>query len=275
MSVSTNYLKLALIVSLILSICGNYLDNDQQNRSVQEEIKESSPIFKRSAYYGKADGTPFKNCKEILESGVNISGIYEIQPIGSNKLINVTCDMETRGGGWTVIQRRIDGSVEFYRGWREYKFGFGDLNGELWLGLESIYHLTAFEANELLVELVDKDGISAYALYDSFAIGSEVEGYYLSTLKGYSGDAGDSLSNHLGQKFTTLDLDQDQKPDGNCAEIFIGAWWYKNCYESHLNGKFRNIRWPAAYKYKGIVWFGFKNNEYFLSQARMLIRPKY
>ncbi|XP_050514536.1 fibrinogen C domain-containing protein 1-B-like isoform X3 [Diabrotica virgifera virgifera] len=201
MSVSTNYLKLALIVSLILSICGNYLDNDQQNRSVQEEIKESSPIFKRSAYYGKADGTPFKNCKEILES--------------------------------------------------------------------------AFEANELLVELVDKDGISAYALYDSFAIGSEVEGYYLSTLKGYSGDAGDSLSNHLGQKFTTLDLDQDQKPDGNCAEIFIGAWWYNNCYESHLNGKFRNIRWPAAYKYKGIVWFGFKNNEYFLSQARMLIRPKY
>ncbi|XP_072398452.1 fibrinogen C domain-containing protein 1-B-like [Diabrotica undecimpunctata] len=273
MSLSRKYLGLAVLTSFILCICGEHIGGDQKNHTVQEKIEESS-TFNKSSYIGLADGNPFRNCKEIFDSGVNISGIYEIQPTGSNKLINVTCDMETRGGGWTVIQRRIDGSVDFYRDWREYKFGFGDLNGEHWLGLESIYHLTAFEANLLLVELVDKDGINAYALYDSFAIGSEVEGYYLSTLKGYSGDAGDSLTYHLGQNFTTKDLDLDQSIL-NCAEEELGAWWYKSCYQSNLNGKLRNIFRPAAYRDKGINWLSFRDNNYFLSQTRMLVRPEY
>lgn len=29
--------------------------------------------------------------------------------------------MKTRGGGWTVIQHRRNGSVDFHRGWRDYK----------------------------------------------------------------------------------------------------------------------------------------------------------
>uniref|UniRef100_A0A6P7H6M5 Fibrinogen C domain-containing protein 1-B-like n=1 Tax=Diabrotica virgifera virgifera TaxID=50390 RepID=A0A6P7H6M5_DIAVI len=274
MSVSTKYMGLAVIASLILSICGEYLRNDQKNHVVQEKIEEPSSTFNKSAYFGMADGNAFRNCKEILDSGVNTSGIYEIQPIGSNKSINVTCDMETRGGGWTVIQRRIDGYVDFYRDRREYKFGFGDLSGEHWLGLENIYHLTAFEANELLVELVDKDEINAYALYNTFAIGSEVKGYYLSTLEGYSGNAGDSLTYHLGQNFSTYDLDLDSSVV-NCAEVELGAWWYNNCYQSNLNGKFRNMFRNEATGDKGINWWSFRNDDYLLSKTRMLVRPKF
>ncbi|CAH1155540.1 unnamed protein product [Phaedon cochleariae] len=213
-----------------------------------------------------------RNCKEIQENGHTVSGLYEIQPKTSKKSFMVLCDMETKGGGWTHIQKRVDGSVDFYRGWREYKHGFGKLEGEFWIGLENIYALTGFEVNELLIEIVDRDQVTAYAHYKAFGIGPEKEGYPLKVLRDFFGDAGDSLTDHLGSKFTTKDLDQDTNPS-NCAVLFDGAWWYKSCHISNLNGKYLNVDLPAQYKFHGLHWKTFRSHEYCHARARMMVRP--
>ena len=87
--------------------------------------------------------------------------------------------MTTDGGGWTVFQRRLDGSVDFYRGWQDYKRGFGTLYGEHWLGLGKLHRMTASQTHELRIELEDFSGNTRFALYSNVSIGSESDKYRL------------------------------------------------------------------------------------------------
>jgi len=119
-----------------------------------------------------------KNCAELYKSGQTISGVYTIDPDGSGAF-DVFCDQTTAGGGWTVFQKRLDGSVDFYRSWADYKNGFGNLNGEFWLGLDKINRLTKTK-NRLRVDLEDTAGKTAYAEYDMFAVSSGKTKYQLS-----------------------------------------------------------------------------------------------
>ena len=96
------------------------------------------------------------------------------------------CDHKTAGGGWTVFQKRRDGSVDFYRSWDAYKRGFGNVNGEFWLGLDKIHRLTVSGNTKLHVDLEDIHGNTAFAEYNSFAVASERAKYQLSLGK-YSG----------------------------------------------------------------------------------------
>ena len=117
--------------------------------------------------------------------------MYTISPDGG-KPIQVLCDMTTDGGGWTVFQRRLDGSVDFYLDWESYKNGFGDLNGEFWLGNDNLHRLTATDDVILRVDLEDFDGNIRYAEYTTFKVADEADKYRLS-IGGYSGTAGDSM----------------------------------------------------------------------------------
>ena len=110
--------------------------------------------------------------------------MYKINP-DNGAAFDVYCDQTTNGGGWTVFQKRLDGSVDFYRGWDDYKRGFGNLNGEFWLGLDNIHRL-AKERSKLRVDLEDFSGNAAYAEYSSFGVGDEGSKYKLS-LGSYSG----------------------------------------------------------------------------------------
>ena len=87
--------------------------------------------------------------------------------------MQVYCDMETDGGGWVVFQRRMDGTEDFYRGWADYVKGFGDLNGEFWLGLNKIHRLTNAETDVnavLRVDLEDFEQEKRFANYSLFYV---------------------------------------------------------------------------------------------------------
>ena len=89
------------------------------------------------------------------------------------------CDQTTVGGGWLVFQKRLDGSVDFYRGWAQYKNGFGPLAGEFWLGLDKIHRLTRSGSYKLRVDLEDFAGKTYYAEYDLFKAASARKKYRL------------------------------------------------------------------------------------------------
>ncbi len=86
----------------------------------------------------------------------------------------------TPGRGWTIVQRRVDGSVDFYKKWTDYKNGFGNLTTEFWLGFDKIHRLSSSEQNVLRVDLQTFDDETAYAVYESFSVGNEIDGYRLS-----------------------------------------------------------------------------------------------
>ena len=126
----------------------------------------------------------YKNCAELYKAGKQKSGVYSIDTDNTGAF-DVYCDQTTDGGGWAVFQKRLDGSVDFYRGWEDYTRGFGNLNGEFWLGLDKIHRLTK-ERNRLHVDLEETTGKTAYAEYDFFGVASERSKYKLS-LGTYSG----------------------------------------------------------------------------------------
>ena len=127
----------------------------------------------------------FQFTRTALKSGDKISGVYKINPDGLGEF-EVFCDQKTAGGGWTVFQKRRDGSVDFFRAWDDYKRGFGNLNGEFWLGLDKIQRLTVSGGYKLRVDLEDIHGKTAFAEYSSFSVTSERAKYQLN-LGSYTG----------------------------------------------------------------------------------------
>ena len=203
------------------------------------------------------------DCLTLLKLGRVQSGVYSVNPDGRG-FFNVYCDMQTDGGGWTVFQRREDGSVDFYRDWNDYKSGFGQLTTEFWLGNDNIHRLTAVRPCSLRVELEDWNGVRAYAKYGNFNVGDQHAQYRLE-VGSYSGTAGDSLTYHNNMAFST----KDRGNDSNCAVSYTGAWWYKTCHFSNLNGKYLGNTKGSG---EGVEWHRFRG---FLSLkfTEMKLRP--
>ena len=170
-------------------------------------------------------------------------------------------------GAWTVIQRRFNGSLDFYRNWTEYKRGFGSSNGEYWLGNDFIHQLTSLGSYTLKILLIDWSDVRSYAEYSIFYEANEADNYTL-TIGGYSGDAGDSMAFHNGSQFSTWDRDNDKSPGESCVRnCGRGAWWHARCCQSSLNGVYSSTF--VLYKL-GLVW----KMSYPMKATRMMIMRK-
>ncbi|XP_067676428.1 fibrinogen C domain-containing protein 1-like [Haliotis asinina] len=196
------------------------------------------------------------DCKSILDEFPEADdGVYRIKPTDGKGSFLAYCDMT--GGGWLVFQRRLDGSEDFYRTWFEYMDGFGNLTREFWLGNEKIHRVTTQKTYELRIDLVNKSGSHFYAEYNSFHLGGMSE-FYTLFIGNYSGTAGDKMLYHNNTRFSANNLDLDTASN-NCAVQYKGAWWFKSCYKSHLNGL----------DSKGPRWSGLSG----LKSSSMKIRP--
>ncbi|VDI14343.1 Hypothetical predicted protein [Mytilus galloprovincialis] len=177
-----------------------------------------------------------KDCTELQKYNEK-SGVYRISP-GNSKNLDVYCDMTTDGGGWSIIQRHQDRTVDFQRTWSEYENGFGNVEGDYWLGNKYIHHLTSSGKYELRIVLTNNKNEKRYAAYKQFSIGDAASKYKLS-VGSYSGNAGDSMKYHNGQPFSATDQDND-KSSAHCASS-LGPWWHNSCCWSALNKKMSSI----------------------------------
>ena len=203
--------------------------------------------------------------------GHKVSGVYTILP-DDKEPFNVTCDMTTDGGGWTLLQRRHNKNIDFYRGWKTYKDGFGNLHGNFWLGNDKIHRLTTSQEMVLRFDLEDFEGNKSYAVYQNVTVLDESNNYRLYFGK-YTGTAGDSLHYHYGQAFSTKGRDNDNS-DGRCVVVFFGGWWYNSCHYVNINGRYLE-KDSKEMQEKGLSRRGWKGRgHYSMKKTEIKIRPK-
>ncbi|XP_056136440.1 fibrinogen gamma chain [Lampris incognitus] len=235
------------------------------------------------------------DCQDIASKGATTSGLYYVKPAKATEPFLVYCEIDDTGRGFTVLQRRRDGSVDFRKDWVQYKEGFGYLSPddttEFWLGNEKMHLLTTQSTipTVLRIELVDWDGNRKHADYAMFRVAPEVDMYRLTYAYFYGGDAGDAFdgfdfgndpsdkfqTSHNGAQFSTFDKDND-KFHGNCALQEGSGWWMNSCHAAHLNGKYYR---GGRYSDKdttfdnGIIWVTWHDRWYSLKETTMKIIP--
>ncbi|CAH1239611.1 FIBCD1 [Branchiostoma lanceolatum] len=241
-----------------------YKPHHQDNRGEQLNANKRG----RAQYY--------QDCSHIHTAGLKTDGVYSIKPVNASYPVNVYCDQTTDGGGWTVVQRRFNGSLEFYRFIDAYRDGFGNARGEYWLGLDTIHRLTAQNSCELYIELEDWAGNVKYARYSTFSVGPGDN--YTLIIGGYSGTAGNGMDLNSGLNFTARGSDPEAILDISMAQFYGGGWWYFWLgSHSNLNGPY--FRDTDGFKVNdgngpGVLWSPFNDSVYYsLRKTKMMVRP--
>ncbi|CAL4093287.1 unnamed protein product, partial [Meganyctiphanes norvegica] len=229
-----------------------------------------------------------RSCLELMHRGYNSSGVYKIAPCDQRPCdeVEVYCDMETDGGGWTVFQNRGKNiTMEFNRNFKDYAHGFGDAITDFWLGNDYIHCLTSQTYTQLMVIMEDWCGKILKESYACFFVADWSSRYEL-RLKNVTLDSRtDSLMPHSNARFSTYDKDTANRR----AQQLKGGWWHSAPY-SNLNGMYRT-REDSSYcchqrnntlmkqntqqqscKPDGIFWRKWHGITYSLKKTTMMLR---
>ena len=149
-----------------------------------------------------------------------------------------------------TIQRRVSDSVDFDRRWDDYVNGFGDVDGNYWMGLEEIHQLTTTHDVSLYINIETFEVEPFTMKLETFYVGNAA-GNYAWHFSGYSQSSDRVKCNNFrddynGMMFSTRDRDNDRSA-GNCAsDYYRGGWWYNMCTRINLNGDYEgDIDRPA------------------------------
>ncbi|XP_033936986.1 angiopoietin-related protein 4-like [Pseudochaenichthys georgianus] len=212
-----------------------------------------------------------RDCHDLFVRGQRASGVYTIQP-ESSQPFSVLCEM-TSEGGWTVIQKRHNGSQSFNQLWESYKTGFGSLNGEFWLGLENIHSLSRQGPYILQVELSDWAGEQQHNAQYQIKLDGEEKKFALN-LESLSGLQEKIMTTgKSGLPFSTADRDNDLSADANCAELLSGGWWFSSCGESNLNGRYARLLRHHQSRRQGMFWTSTKGQNYSVKTTVLKMAP--
>ncbi|XP_062603960.1 ficolin-1-like [Saccostrea cucullata] len=215
------------------------------------------------------------DCKALYDRGHRTSGVYTIYPWERYSSVcrsaRVFCDMGTNAGGWTAIQMRRTGSVNFTRNWNEYKVGFGNPEIDYWIGNDAIHQLTR-DRPSLYVSLTLNDVSTKYELYNEFSVSDENDNFKLFLGGPVSGTLGDNMLSTdrpiAGMAFSTLDRDNDNKGGGySCAVTMAGGWWFNACHRAFLNGPWAPGNWREPWS-PGLM------DGLAITETRMMIRAR-
>ncbi|XP_034562428.1 angiopoietin-related protein 3 [Notolabrus celidotus] len=210
------------------------------------------------------------DCSDLFNKGETNSGIYVIKP-NQSEPFNVYCEMGLDGGS-TVVQRRVDGSVDFDQTWDKYEKGFGDVEKDFWLGLKKIHSLTKQGVYILRIDVEDWKEEKHWAEY-RFSLEGPSKDYTIH-VSHFSGDLSDAMANSTGMRFFTKDRNNDNHRNSNCARSYAGGWWYNVCGETNLNGRYLWLRAKGrSMRRKGIYWKPGTGPSYSLKTAKITLKP--
>ncbi|KAG8519242.1 Angiopoietin-related protein 4 [Galemys pyrenaicus] len=266
------HLRIQKLQSQVGLLAPAHLDHRLAKTARRKRLPETGPAADPAHNASRLHRLP-QDCQELFETGERQSGLFQIQPRGSPPFL-VNCEMSS-DGGWTVIQRRQDGSVDFNQPWKAYKAGFGDPQGEFWLGLEKVRSIVGDRASRLAVQLEDWEG-NAESLQFPVHLGGEDTAYSLQLTAPVASKLGASAvaPGGLSLPFSTWDQDHDLQGDKNCAKSLSGGWWFGTCSHSNLNGQyFHSIPRQRQQRKKGIFWKTWRGRYYPLQATTILIQP--